>query len=108
MSYENELETLIENDEKVISRAKSLNSLLMNRDFRIVVLEGFLRDHALTLVRKLASPTENKTQVQSELDAVSYFQHYLDSIQVDAEIADKTLKENNDSLFQLRNEGSNL
>lgn len=104
MSHEADLELLIEQDEEVIRKAKALNSLMLNRDFRTIVLEGFLCDEALRLVRKLTSPTEDKEKVQAALDAVSYFQRYLDSFQDNAEIADKTLRENNEALFQLRNQ----
>lgn len=103
-NFEDELESLIERDKKIAERGKALQRLTKSSDFRNVILEGFLKEHALNLVYERANSTEPDDSTSRKIDAVAQFKAYLDSVLTDAEIADKAIAENGETLYQSRNE----
>lgn len=84
-------ETKARND---IERFKALERLMVNSDFRTVILEGYLREYPLELLY-LISAIDNKTDQHNRLDAVGYFKQYLDQVQSAAESAEELLIEAN-------------
>lgn len=102
--FEDELESLIERDKKISERGKALKRLITSSDFRNVILQGFLRDHALNLVYERANSTKPYDETSRKIDAIAQFKAYLDSVLNDAEIADKAIAENGETLYQSRNE----
>jgi len=101
--FEDELESLIERDKKTSERGKALRRLLNSSDFKNVILSGFLREHALKLVYDRANSTEPDDATSRKIDAVAQFKTYLDSVLEEAEIADKAIAENGETLYQSRN-----
>lgn len=103
-NFEDELESLIEKDKKISERGKALKRLLNSTDFKNVILSGFLREHALKLIYDRANSTEPDDATSRKIDAVAQFKAYLDSVLDEAEIADKAIAENGETLYQSRNE----
>lgn len=103
MSIETELENQIAKDKKVLERGKALRRLLASTDFKSVVVNGFLREHALHLVYQRAASTEDGDKVSRKIDAVAEFKAFLDTVLADASIAEKTVAEATDALTAHRN-----
>jgi len=77
---------------------EKLTRLLKNKDFKELILDGFLHDFALEMSYKYSSPIANKEYVNNALIGISVFKQYLDSIREKSEQAYSQLSS------QLRNE----
>ena len=64
-----------------------LTRLLNNKDFKELILDGFLHDFALEMSYKYSSPIANKEYVNNALIGISVFKQYLDSIREKSEQA---------------------
>lgn len=103
-TIEEELESQIEKDKRIVERGKALKRLLTSTDFRNVILSGFLREHALELVYERANSSEADDKTSRKIDGVAQFKAYLDKVIEDAEYAEKAVTENSETLYQSRNE----
>ena len=66
---------------------EKLTRLLKNKDFKELILDGFLHDFALEMSYKYASPVANKEYVNNALIGISVFKQYLESIREKSEQA---------------------
>ena len=66
---------------------EKLTRLLNNKDFKELILDGFLHDFALEMSYKYSSPVANKEYVNNALIGISVFKQYLDSIREKSEQA---------------------
>ena len=66
---------------------EKLTRLLKNKDFKELILDGFLHDFALEMSYKYSSPIANKEYVNNALIGISVFKQYLDSIREKSEQA---------------------
>ena len=66
---------------------EKLTRLLNNKDFKELILDGFLHDFALEMSYKYSSPIANKEYVNNALIGISVFKQYLDSIREKSEQA---------------------
>ena len=66
---------------------EKLTRLLKNKDFKELILDGFLHDFALEMSYKYSSPVANKEYVNNALIGISVFKQYLDSIREKSEQA---------------------
>lgn len=103
-TFEEELESQIQKDKRVVERGKALKRLLTSTDFRNVILSGFLREYALDLVYERANSNEVDDVTSRRIDGVAQFKAYLDKVIEDAEYAEKSVAENSEDLYQSRNE----
>lgn len=101
---EEELESQIEHDKKIVEKGKALKRLLNSSDFKNVILSGFLREYALELVYERANSNEADDKTSRQIDGVAQFKAYLDKVLEDAEYAEKSMTENSETLYQSRNE----
>lgn len=102
MGIEEKIEKDLAIAEQKVDTAKALQRLMTNSsDFRKVIVEGFLRSHALSLVAKVAK-APNQEAVQREIEAISYFQNYLTSIIEAGQIAIKEVDDFNADLENIR------
>ena len=66
---------------------EKLTRLLKNKDFKELILDGFLHDFALDMSYKYSSLVANKEYVNNALIGISVFKQYLDSIREKSEQA---------------------
>ena len=71
---------------------EKLTRLLKNKDFKELILDGFLHDFALDMSYKYASPITNKEYINNALIGISVFKQYLDSIREKSEQAYSQLR----------------
>lgn len=71
---------------------EKLTRLLNNKDFKELILDGFLHDFALEMSYKYSSPVANKEYVNNALIGISVFKQYLDSIREKSEQAYSQLR----------------
>ena len=71
---------------------EKLTRLLKNKDFKELILDGFLHDFALEMSYKYSSPVANKGYVNNALIGISVFKQYLDSIREKSEQAYSQLR----------------
>lgn len=106
MSLEQEIEAQRVIDKRKVETANALRRLIQRTDFRTVILDGYLKELALTLVYERNDSTKAE-QALKGLDAISHFKTYLDSILDDADIAEKSLEESSETLDEIRQEAIN-
>ena len=73
-------------------KGEKLTRLLKNKDFKELILDGFLHDFALEMSYKYSSPVTNKEYVNNALIGISVFKQYLDSIREKSEQAYSQLR----------------
>ena len=73
-------------------KGEKLTRLLKNKDFKELILDGFLHDFALEMSYKYSSPVANKESVNNALIGISVFKQYLDSIREKSEQAYSQLR----------------
>lgn len=66
---------------------EKLTRLMKNKDFKELILDGFLHDFALEMSYKYSSPIANKEYVNNALIGISVFKQYLESIREKSENA---------------------
>lgn len=71
---------------------EKLTRLMKNKDFKELILNGFLHDFALDMSYKYSSPVANKEYVNNALIGISVFKQYLDSIREKSEQAYSQLR----------------
>lgn len=71
---------------------EKLTRLINNKDFKELILDGFLHDFALEMSYKYSSPVANKEYVNNALIGISVFKQYLDSIREKSEQAYSQLR----------------
>lgn len=71
---------------------EKLTRLINNKDFKELILDGFLHDFALEMSYKYSSPIANKEYVNNALIGISVFKQYLDSIREKSEQAYSQLR----------------
>jgi hypothetical protein len=103
MSLEDDIESQLVRDKKILERGKSLQRLLNSSDFKSVIVNGFLREYALHLVYQRANSTEDGDITSRKIDAVAEFKAYLDKILDEATTAQKSVDEAADELVKIRN-----
>ena len=71
---------------------EKLTRLMKNKDFKELILDGFLHDFALEMSYKYSSPIANKEYVNNALIGLSVFKQYLDSIREKSEQSNSQLR----------------
>lgn len=104
MITEADLESVIKDNKLDAELGDSIEKLLRNSDFRNVVINGYLREEAIRLVHLLTDPNHDRASIQSQLDSISNFKKYLDTVISNSEIAKRTIEETEAELLSHRNE----
>lgn len=93
-SEESKLEKELIQYNKDIELMNALIRLRKNKDFNLVITKGYLTDEALRLVKRKCSVSgEEETQLIRQLDSISNLQNYFDVLTLNAEIAQKSVKD---------------
>lgn len=93
--YLSQLDEDIRGHKAKLQLGEALDRLLHNRDFKEVILEGYLREEAIRLVHLKAhqdhqSP-EKQAAIASKLDAVGHFHQFISRVQSETATAVKDL-----------------
>lgn len=77
----NQIELSIADAKKLIKRRASLQKLFNNKDFKDIILEGYLKDEAVRLVQLKSDPNmetdERQKQVLIAIDGIgALYQHF--------------------------------
>lgn len=103
-----DIEQSIEQAKGDIAFGDALARLFANRDFKKVVLDGFLREEAVRLVHLLADPNmqseDKQTAVIGEIKAIGCFRSYLQMIEHKSSMARKSLHYSEEVLAELSQE----
>ena len=83
---------------KVIERAKALDRLQTSPDFKLLIIEGYLEEHALMLVRQKRSPAvlhdpKMEDAINHAINGIGEFHQYMLSVSKTAQMAEKTLED---------------
>lgn len=102
------IEADIQNAKRSIELGKALARLCLNRDFKEVILSGYLAEEAVRLVHLKAAPNMQDAVAQrhilSQLDSIGCLQQYLLGISQNVEMAEKAIEASETVLDELRNE----
>lgn len=109
MSQEREIQVTVKNCEDQIALGEALNRLFKNKDFRLVVTEGYFKHNAQRLVHSLSEPAishsaEMKARVVSEMEAIGCVRGYFDQIDRNSGIAASQLEQHKRELELIRGE----
>lgn len=109
MSQIEEVEIGIEHAREIVAKATALTNLVNNKDFKIVVRDGYLKDEAVRLVLLKADPSASSEEMQDSIadgiTAIGHFNQYLRTIQALGSMAAKSLGEYEDLRTELLAEG---
>lgn len=102
------IEADIQDSQRSIELGKSLERLRLNRDFKQVILVGYLTEEAVRLVHLKASPSmqddASQRTILSQLDSIGCLQQYLLGISHNVEMAQKAIEASETVLDELRSE----
>lgn len=98
------IELSIEEAKKIVAKRDMALKLAGNREFKKLVLEGYLKDEAARLVgiSADASVKEHWGDIHSAINGISHFQQYMRTIKQMGDIAERELAEQVDTLEELR------
>lgn len=63
-----------------VQEFESLQRLYANPDFIKIIKKGYMHDYLLDLVQCRTKPDANLTSLDKQLDAVAFFQKYIEDI----------------------------
>lgn len=94
---------------KTLERGESLERLFANRDFKKVILEGYLEQEAVRLVHLKADANmqsvESQKSIITQIDAIGNLNTYFQTIRQFAAIAGKQIEADEQTLAELASEG---
>ena len=109
MSQIEEVEIGIEQARAIVAKAAALANLFSNKDFKLAITEGYLKEEAVRLVLLKADPSASSKEMQDSIadgiTAIGHFNQYLRTIQALGSMAVKSLGEYEDLRTELLDEG---
>lgn len=100
----------IEQHKANIEMGDALERLKSNRDFRTVILEGYLKSRAVVLVHAKASPRmqspEDQASLNKAIDAIGALSQYFRTVRADADAAKASLDTAEQTLHEVQLEES--
>ena len=108
-TQEEEIRLHVEQAKQLVARSESLTKLFKNKDFKEVILEGYLKEEAVRLVLLKADPATLTDEMQAVIDkginAIGSFNQYLKMVQALGEQAARSLKDYEEYQAELLAEG---
>lgn len=77
---------------------ESLQRLCANPDFNKIIRKGYLNDYLLKLVQSRTAPNANLVMLDKQLDAVAFFQKYIEDIITNGPMAINEYRQYSESL----------
>lgn len=95
-----QLDRQIEAEKIRVTRGEALERLKKNKDFQLIVLDGYLREEAIRLVGLRGEPALSRPETQAsilrDIDAIGSFGQYLRTVQAGADQAAKVIAQAED------------
>jgi len=106
MSDIHEIEVTAEELRKIVKKKDMALKLAGNREFKALILDGYLIDEAARLVGVSADPTMEKVwpHIQNDIRGISCFKQFMMNTVRMGEIAENDLRDNEEELEYLRSE----
>jgi hypothetical protein len=102
------IEASMQADRVHIELDKALERLETNRDFKLVIAEGYLEKEAVRLVHVKADPAmqtpERKANIDRDIAAIGSFLQYLRTVSHNAAVAVKSIQSSEQALEELHAE----
>ena len=106
-----QLEQNIQQSKKAVELGTALERLLNNRDFKNIVLKGYLEQEAVRLVHLKSIPAMDSPAKQAavirDIDAIGSFSGYLNEIARQAELGRKDIIHSEETIEAIRAEELN-
>lgn len=100
------LERNIKDAEDSIELGQSLDRLMLNKDFKIVVLNGYLKEEAIRLVHLKGEPSvqsaESQASIIRDIDSIAAFAQYLRKIKHFEGMSTKSIEIDSLTIDELR------
>lgn len=92
-----QLDQRVRDEKRTIDLGQSLTRLLNNRDFKKVILDGYLKEEAIRLVSVKQAPNVQSKEAQEsilrQIDAIGCFQDYLREVERQVQGAIKSIED---------------
>lgn len=99
----------IDDCKKAIAEMEALDRLMVNRDFKEIILEGLFKDEAARLVGlKAAAGTQSEqhqTFIMKSIDMIGSLQQYFNGIRQIGLTSQQSLRESEDALVEMAEQG---
>jgi Asp-tRNA(Asn)/Glu-tRNA(Gln) amidotransferase C subunit len=108
MSNVTEIKILKEEAERIIGYADKLNRLMKNKDFKDIILQKYFVDDASNLVKLREDENIDeliKKRIDHKLIGIGQLNQYFNAIRVEADMMVETLRESDEALGQLLEDG---
>jgi hypothetical protein len=103
-----EIELSIKEANDLVKAANALDRLRKNRDFKLLIEDGYFKDEAVRLVGLKADPgvqqPEKQTKIIREIDAIGSFRNYLSTIYQRASWAEGAIEQAERELEEINGE----
>lgn len=108
MNTQQQIEQNIKANKETVAFNAALNRLYSNRDFKQVIMDGYLNKEAVRLVHLKAAPamqTEAHQQsINSQIDAIGNLLQFFNTTRQLADIAARSIAGDEETLAELMNE----
>lgn len=105
-----DLEISNEQAQEMVDLGRAIERLRQNSDFKRVVLEGYFREEAVRLVHLKADPNmasaERQTMLERDIRGIGCFHQYLNNVLRQADMAQRAIEANEQTLEELRAEAA--
>ena len=104
----NEIEISMEQAKSFVTIKNSLDKLYSNKDFKTVILNGYLKDEAIRAVLCKAhinhQDSESQNQLNKDIDAIGRLNEYFRRVFVQGQMAEQEIIQSLEALEEARNE----
>ena len=83
-------------------RADALSRLMLNNDFKKLIIDGYLKEYALDLI--YSNRYDINATKYERLDSIKFFKDYLDLVENQGLTAEQSIREINEELENLLTE----
>jgi len=101
-----ELEVGIEEAKKMIKRKETLNRLMQNNDFKLLIEDDYLREEAIRLGHLMGSPNkelkDRQDDIQNDIRSIASLKRYFSTVITLGNYAADIIITNTEALDELR------
>lgn len=106
-----ELEASIQRAKEHVELGKALDRLFSNKDFKLVIKDGYFRDEAVRLVHLRVDPAVQNPAAQEsiikQMDAIGSLSQYFSVLNMLARNASRSMEDDEQTLDEIQSEESN-
>lgn len=104
MSNVEQIELTIEHAREMVKRRDMAMKLTSNREFKALVLEGYMKDESVRMTHLLADPNmqQHRNAIVESLSAIGQFKQYMSQIVTMGDMAERELADAEEALEEER------